>query len=60
MDSNRKAIDDFKRATERLDEAIAKTVLAWPHIPRCWIDMISEPTITLEKHKVKPNGENGH
>ena len=57
MDSNRKAIDDFKRAAERLDKAIAKTVLAWPYTPHCWIDRISEPTVQLEKHRIK-NGKN--
>ena len=56
MDS-KKALDDFKKATDRLDAAIAKTVMAWPYTPRCWIDIISEPTIELERHKLK-NGKN--
>ncbi len=46
-------LDALKRANQKLEEAIENTILVWPHIPRCWIDMISEPTALLEKHKLK-------
>ncbi len=46
-------LDELKQANKKLEEAITHTVLAWPHLPVCWIDMISEPTTLLEKHKLK-------
>ncbi len=52
-------LERLKRANQKLEEAIEGTVLAWPVLPRCWIDIISEPTTLLEKHKLKPVGPNG-
>ncbi len=48
-----KPLDELKEANAKLDEALTKTVLAWPLISPCWIDLISEPTVDLQKHKLK-------
>ena len=56
----KKALAEFKRATDRLDDALTQTVLAWPYMPYCWVDEIrSEPTIDLEAHKLRFGVVNG-
>lgn len=44
----------LKRANWRLRNALTKTVLSWPHVNQCWVDVINtEPTVDLESHKLK-------
>ena len=47
------SLEKLKLANERLERAIDDTILAWPTMPRCWIDdTFMEPTLLLEKHKL--------
>jgi hypothetical protein len=40
-------------ANDKLDAAIDATREAWKLPEKCWIDQITEPTLLLEKHKLR-------
>lgn len=45
-------IQDLLAANRHLDDALTETVLAWPKLDKCWVDIINEPTFELEDHKL--------
>ncbi len=46
-------MEKFRASKKRLDAALNATILAWPKVSPCWIDIISEPTVELEEKKLK-------
>jgi hypothetical protein len=49
-------LNKLLEANDRLDVALDNTMRVWPTTPKCWIDQINEPTLLLEKHRLK-NGQ---
>lgn len=45
-------MEKFRASKKRLDEALNATILAWPKVSPCWIDIISEPTVELEEKRL--------
>ena len=48
-------LNKLLEANDRLAVAINMTRGAWPYVSECWIDQMSEPTVKLRKHRLKPN-----
>lgn len=53
------AFRDFLKSKVRLRMAINDTIAMWPYVDRCWVDQISEPTVMLQKHALKPEVQLG-
>jgi hypothetical protein len=46
-------LNKLLEANDRLDAALDATISQWPFTAKCWVDQINEPTILLEKHRLK-------
>jgi hypothetical protein len=46
-------LNELLKANDRLESAIEATRKHWPHVEKCWIDHVIEPTKLLEDHRIK-------
>jgi hypothetical protein len=50
-------LNKLLEANDRLEAALDATEQQWPHVSRCWINQINEPTLLLAEHRLGKNGK---